>query len=46
LEAIARLMYRSLYKMHQAGRHGVWKVMLDTMARALTRGSVRRVKLH
>jgi NADH dehydrogenase len=42
----ARLMYRSLYKMHQMALHGAWKVVLDTIARALTRPTEPRVKLH
>jgi NADH dehydrogenase len=42
----ARLMYRSLYKMHQVALHGAWKVVLDTIARALTRHTEPRVKLH
>jgi NADH dehydrogenase len=42
----ARLMYRSLYKMHQRALHGSWRVMLDTFARALTRRTEPRVKLH
>jgi NADH dehydrogenase len=42
----ARLMYRSLYKMHQAALHGWWRVMLDTIARTLTRRTEPRVKLH
>ena len=42
----ARLMYRSLYKMHQAALHGWRKVMLDTAARTLTRRSEPRIKLH
>ncbi|ACA18880.1 FAD-dependent pyridine nucleotide-disulphide oxidoreductase [Methylobacterium sp. 4-46] len=42
----ARLMYQSLYKMHQKALHGTWKVSLDTAARALTRHTVPRVKLH
>jgi NADH:quinone reductase (non-electrogenic) len=42
----ARLMYRSLYKMHQAALHGWWRVMLDTIARSLTRRTEPRVKLH
>jgi NADH dehydrogenase len=33
----ARPMYRSLYKMHQSALHGWRWVMLDTMARTLTR---------
>ena len=42
----ARLMYRSLYKMHQRALYGSWRVMLDTLARALTRRTEPRVKLH
>src|SRR5215210_4893564 len=42
----ARLMYRSLYKMHQMALHGTWKVTLETVARALTRRTEPRVKLH
>jgi NADH:ubiquinone reductase (H+-translocating) len=42
----ARLMYRSLYKMHQRALYGSWRVMLDTIARALTRRTEPRVKLH
>jgi NADH dehydrogenase len=42
----ARLMYQSLYKMHQRTLHGTLKVILDTIARALTRRTEPRVKLH
>ena len=35
----ARMMYRSLYKMHE-------QALLDTLARALTRRTEPRVKLH
>jgi NADH:ubiquinone reductase (H+-translocating) len=42
----ARLMYRSLYKMHERALHGSAKVTLDTIARALTRRTEPRVKLH
>ncbi|GJD49120.1 NADH dehydrogenase [Methylobacterium crusticola] len=42
----ARMMYQSLYKMHQQALHGTWKVALDTAARALTRHTVPRIKLH
>jgi NADH dehydrogenase len=42
----ARLMYRSLYKMHQRALYGSWRVMLDTVARTLTRRTEPRVKLH
>jgi NADH dehydrogenase len=42
----ARLMYRSLYKMHERALHGSAKVALDTIARAITRRTEPRVKLH
>jgi NADH:quinone reductase (non-electrogenic) len=42
----ARLMYRSLYKMHEIALHGPWKVFLDTLSRRLTRGTEPVVKLH
>ena len=42
----ARLMYQSLYKMHQQALHGTAKVVLDTVARTLTRRTDPRVKLH
>jgi NADH dehydrogenase len=43
---IARLMYRSLYKMHETALHGPLKVSLDTVARLLTRRTEPHVKLH
>ena len=42
----ARLMYRSLYKMHETAVNGFWKTSLDALARAITRRTVARVKLH
>ncbi len=42
----ARLMYRSLYKMHQRALHGPMKVLLDTLARTITRRTEPHVKLH
>jgi NADH dehydrogenase len=42
----ARLMYRSLYKMHEIALHGPTKVALDTMARLITRRTEPHVKLH
>jgi NADH dehydrogenase len=42
----ARLMYRSLYKMHEYALHGPTKVTLDTLGRLITRRSERHVKLH
>lgn len=42
----AKLMYRSLYKMHQVALYGPVKVALDTVARTLTRRTEPKVKLH
>ncbi len=42
----ARLMYESLYKMHELALHGVIKVTLDSLARLLTRRTEPHVKLH
>ncbi|HEU0201236.1 MAG TPA: NAD(P)/FAD-dependent oxidoreductase [Burkholderiaceae bacterium] len=42
----ARLMYLSLYKMHELALHGFWKVALDTTARLITRRTEPHVKLH
>jgi NADH dehydrogenase len=44
--AVARLMYRSLHKMHDAALHGPAKVLLDTLARILARRTEPQVKLH
>lgn len=47
LEGIfARLMYRSLYKMHQRAVHGAKKVILDSIANTLIRRTEPRIKLH
>ena len=43
---IARLVYMSLYKMHQLSLHGFFRVMLITIANILTRKSRPRMKLH
>ena len=43
---VARLMYRSLYKMHETALHGPLKVGLDTISRLLTRRTEPHVKLH
>ena len=43
---LARTMYRSLYKMHEMAVNGLVKTGLDAAARALTRRTVARVKLH
>jgi NADH dehydrogenase len=42
----ARLMYRSLYKMHQQALHGTSKMALDTVANMITRRTEPRIKLH
>lgn len=42
----AKIMYRSLYKMHQMALFGPVKVALDTLARTLTRRTEPTVKLH
>ncbi len=42
----ARMMYLSLYKMHELALHGFWKVTFDTLARLITRRTMPRVKLH
>jgi NADH dehydrogenase len=43
---VARLMYRSLYKMHEHALHGSVKVAMDTIARRFSRSGEPRVKLH
>ena len=42
----ARLMYVSLYKMHELALHGPIKVALDTLARLLVLRTEPHVKLH
>ena len=42
----AKLMYRSLYKMHEVALHGYMKVALDTVSRLLVRRTEPQVKLH
>jgi NADH dehydrogenase len=42
----ARLMYVSLYKMHELALHGFWKVALETVARLITRRTEPPIKLH
>ena len=42
----ARMMYVSLYKMHEYALHGFFKVALDTLARLITRRTEPHVKLH
>jgi len=43
---IARLMYTSLYKLHQVSIHGVFRVIFDTIGRFLRERLEPRVKLH
>jgi len=43
---VARVMYNSLYKMHQVSIHGVVRVALDSLGRALRGRLEPRVKLH
>jgi NADH dehydrogenase len=42
----AKLMYQSLYKMHELALHGWTKVALDTLARVIVRRTEPHVKLH
>lgn len=42
----ARLMYVSLYRMHLHALHGFGRVLMDTMARLISRRTEPRVKLH
>jgi NADH dehydrogenase len=42
----ARLMYLSLYKLHELAVHGIWRTTLGTASRLLLRRSEPRVKLH
>jgi NADH dehydrogenase len=43
---VARLMYTSLYKLHELALHGFTKVALDTLARTINRRTEPHVKLH
>ncbi len=43
---IARMVYLSLYKMHQLALHGLFRVTLSTIADLLTRKAKPRMKLH
>lgn len=42
----ARFMYQSLYKMHLMALHGFFEVLLQTVARIITRRTEAQVKLH
>ena len=43
---VAKMMYRSLYKMHETAIHGFGKTFLDTLSRLLNRRTEPQVKLH
>jgi len=43
---IARIMYRSLYKMHLVALHGFFSVMLQSIGRLISRRTEPHVKLH
>ena len=43
---VARFMYNMLYKKHQFGLHGIWKVALDTIAGIIRKRTTPRIKLH
>jgi NADH dehydrogenase len=43
---LARLAYLSLHKRHLQALHGSFKVVLDTLVKALTRRTEPRIKLH
>ena len=42
----AKMMYLSLYKMHELALHGFTKVILDTIARLINKRTEPHVKLH
>ena len=42
----AKIMYLSLYKIHEFAQHGFTKVFLDTLARIITRRTEPHIKLH
>ncbi|HTW28524.1 MAG TPA: NAD(P)/FAD-dependent oxidoreductase [Acetobacteraceae bacterium] len=44
--AFARVMYRSLYKMHERALYGSAKTVLGSLSRRLSRGTEPAVKLH
>jgi NADH dehydrogenase FAD-containing subunit len=46
IAAFARMMYLSLYKMHELALHGITKVSLDTLARLIVRRTEPHMKLH
>ncbi len=42
----ARLMYRSLYKLHRLALEGFWQVAFETLANLISRRIEPRIKLH
>jgi NADH dehydrogenase len=42
----ARLVYRSLYKLHRLALEGFWRVAFETLADLITRRIEPRIKLH
>ena len=42
----ARMMYLSLYNMHEDALHGFTKAVMDTLARRIVRRNALHVKLH
>jgi NADH dehydrogenase len=42
----ARIMYRSLYNMHEYALHGLGRVLMILLTRGLSRHIEPRVKLH
>lgn len=42
----AKLMYLSLYKLHELAIHGAFKTILNTLARMITKQTHPKVKLH
>jgi NADH:ubiquinone reductase (H+-translocating) len=43
---VAKMMYRSLYLMHDIALQGVWRTLVDWIARGLSRRAEPEVKLH
>ena len=43
---IARIMYKSLYKLHLMALHGFWSMALQTLARIISQRTEPQVKLH
>jgi NADH:ubiquinone reductase (H+-translocating) len=43
---VARVMYRSLYLMHEVALQGTWRTLIEWVARGLSRRAEPEVKLH